>query len=131
LLSILIAALYLIFHISLYIPKLIQSACFEEFTLPRFTWTIEPTTDGSNTTSVYTYPPNIGILKTADVNEGYVEGFELDMDAIDNNTDEIAILIQTPSDALDYVEVGQGMPFYVNIIDGFTTLRSLSVWYVV
>ena len=50
------------------------------------------------------------------------------MDAIDNTTDEIAILIQTPRDALEYVEVGQGMPFYVNIIDGFTALRSLSVW---
>jgi len=79
---------------------------------------------------VYTYPPNLASLKTADANEGYVEGFELDMDAIDNTTDEIAILIQTPSDALDYVEVGQGMPFYVNIIDGFTALTSLSVWYV-
>jgi len=77
---------------------------------------------------VYTYPPNIGTLKTADANKEYCEGFELDMDAIDNTTDEIAILIQTPSDALEYVEVGQGMPFYVNIIDGFTVLRSLSVW---
>ena len=79
------------------------------------------------TTFVYTYPPNIGSLKTADANEGYVEGLSLIwMQSID----EIAILIQTPSDALAYVEVGQGMPFYVNIIDGFTALTSLSVWYV-
>lgn len=113
---------------SILIPKLIQSTCFEGFTLPRITWTIEPSPNGTNTTSIYTYPPNIGTLKTGDMNKGYCEGFELDMDAIDNTTDEIAILIQTPRDALEYVEVGQGMPFYVNIIDGFTALRSLSVW---
>lgn len=77
---------------------------------------------------MYTYPPNIGSLKTADFNKEYCEGFELDMGAIDNTTDEIAILIQTPSNSLDYVEVRQGMPFYVNVIDGFTALRSLSVW---
>lgn len=79
------------YFISLSIPKLIQSTCFEGFTLPRITWTIEPSPNGTNTTSIYTYPPNIGTLKTGDMNKEYCEGFELDMDAIDNTTDEIAI----------------------------------------
>ena len=52
------------------------------------------------------------------------------MDAIDNSTQEIAILIQTPNDVLEYVSVNSGMPFYVNIVDGFTALSFISVWYV-
>lgn len=110
--------------------KLLHKTCYAEFTIPRFTWTIEPAPDGINRTSVYTYPPNIGKVKTADPDKEYFEGIIIDMDAIDNSTQEIAILIQTPNDVLEYVSVNSGMPFYVNIIDGFTALSFISVWYV-
>jgi len=108
--------------------QLLHKTCYAEFTIPRLTWTIEPAPDGINRTSVYTYPPNIGKVKTADPDKEYFEGIIIDMDAIYNSTQEIAILIQTPNDVLEYVSVNSGMPFYVNIIDGFTALSFISVW---
>ncbi|KAL9188591.1 hypothetical protein ACHAXT_006969 [Thalassiosira profunda] len=96
----------------------------EEFQMPRITFTIEPSPEGDNTTSVYASPSDVGSVV---YEYSSITGVEINAEAA-MNAAEVGILIQTPRDTLGSVQVEMGASFNVNIAKGFTALTYLSVW---
>jgi len=69
-------------------------------------------------------PPDLGkVIFTYDSN---LEGIEIDSDVL-ANASEVGVMIQVPKDSLHSVFVERRNPFFVNILDGFTQLRYVSI----